>query len=134
MTTDDRDSKCSLQCSSLCVFIYIADYTISTLSKYYPTSCDSFSASNAIDFIHVLCISRHDHVFTIRAYDINIPHDLLMITVVDDETKVLEYFTYYPVGMVIIENKNTYYIGHTNCKCFWKIENNNSQRMANCPM
>ncbi len=117
--------------ASLCVFIYIADYTISALSKYYPTSCDSFSASNAIDFIHVLCISQHGHVFTIRAYDINIPYDLLMMTVVDDETEVLDY---YAVGMVIIENKNTYYIGHTNCKCFWKIENNNSQRMANCPM
>ena len=73
-----------------------------------------------MDFIYVLCESHCDPSATIQAYDVSSPHDLLMITVVNEIDSVLMYD--FPASMVGIENTKTLYLSCRWCSCIWKVD------------
>lgn len=113
---------CTYMYSFIIFFILkIAGYrpTFGTFSEFEPIHCFVVYAVNVHDFIHLLC--NYFDGFTIRSYDVSVPHDLLMITFVDEIEKM--YNSPLPIG---IRNTNTFYIGDRKCKCIFKINTDNN--------
>src|SRR5688572_1575622 len=92
-------------------------------------------ATRVKDLIYVLCFTRHRRVslrgynddrtgqsfrtMTMRAYDDSTPHDLLMITIIEEMES--------PTDMVGIETTRTVYVYDSMCKCIWKIDTDKNE-------
>lgn len=78
----------------------------------------------AIDLLYVLCVSKGDSRFTIRAHDGITPYDLLMITLLDE---IKSWRGGNPFSMLLIENKSSLYVSDGHCRCIWKIDLNKNE-------
>ena len=99
----------------------IVGYTISPVSKFHPIGCNPIRAVSAIDFIYIICqYNDMGSVFTLRAYDVRIPHDLLTITVLDEATFL--HNIQWPFNIVGTEDMNTLYFADDHNDCIWKMD------------
>lgn len=75
-----------------------------------------------------MCYDITSSVFTLRLYDVGMPHDLLAIIVLG-EIKFLVNVEW-PFNIVGNENMNNLYFSDDNCKCIWKIDTINNRPIA----
>jgi len=101
------------------VWISFVAYALSAVSKFVPVHGFCGPAIKMNDLIYVFCSGYGKS--NLRAYEVSIPHDLLMITHIEEFIVSEE--------MVGIEKTSTVYISHLIrwSGCIWKIDTLNNK-------
>lgn len=104
----------------------VSENTITSVSVFDPPLCLYKMITRVKSLIHILCFSTNldiddeqprPHMY-LRAHDDTPPHDLLIVTSIEEIKS--------PLHMVGIEDTGTVYVFDMSCGCIWAIDTDNN--------